>query len=55
MQVVGVGQWLATTWPSHGLPRGSGQMPNEGLKPNFKNKKNGPAKSGSPNCKLRRI
>jgi hypothetical protein len=27
--VVDMAQWLAATWPSHGLPRGSGKMPND--------------------------
>jgi hypothetical protein len=33
------GPMVGFQWPSHGLPRGSGKMPNEGPKPNFKNKK----------------
>jgi hypothetical protein len=43
--VDGVGQWLATTWPSYGLPCGSGKMPNEILKMNFQKLKR-PTKSG---------
>jgi hypothetical protein len=30
IQVVSVAQWFASTWPSHGLPRRRGKMPNEG-------------------------
>jgi hypothetical protein len=29
LQLVDVAQWLVSTWPSHGLPCGSGKMPNE--------------------------
>jgi hypothetical protein len=47
VQVVGVAQWLASMWPSHGLPRGSGKMPNEGPRTEIsKKKKGGSAKSG---------
>jgi hypothetical protein len=35
--VVDVAQWLAATWPSHGLPRGSGKMPNDIPRTNLKN------------------
>jgi hypothetical protein len=35
MQVVGMGQWFPTMWPSHGLPHGNEKMPNEGLKSDF--------------------
>jgi hypothetical protein len=30
VQLVGMAQWLVSTWPSHGLPCGSGKIPNEG-------------------------
>jgi hypothetical protein len=39
------GQWLDAMWPSHGLPHGSGKMPNEGPKKISKIKK----KWGPPN------
>jgi hypothetical protein len=32
---VDVAQWLVVTWPSHGLPRGSGKMPNDNPRTNF--------------------
>jgi hypothetical protein len=35
VQVVSVAQWLAAMWPSHGLPLGNGQMPNEGPRTKF--------------------
>jgi hypothetical protein len=37
VQVGDVGECLAATWPSHGLPCGSGQMPNEGQLPEIQN------------------
>jgi hypothetical protein len=46
VQLVGMAQWLAATWPSHGLPRGSGKMPNEGPRTEFKKKKK---MAGPPN------
>jgi hypothetical protein len=46
VKVVGMAQWFASTWPSHGLPRGNGKCPMRARKLNFKNKKGGLAKSG---------
>jgi hypothetical protein len=39
VQVVDVAQWLDSTWPSHGMPCGSGKMPNEGPRTKFQKKK----------------
>jgi hypothetical protein len=36
--MVDVAQWLATTWPSHGMPHGSGKMPNDNSRMNFQKK-----------------
>jgi hypothetical protein len=32
VHVIDVAQWLVSTWPSHRLSRGSGKLPNEGLR-----------------------
>jgi hypothetical protein len=49
VQVVVVAQCLVSTWPSHGLPCGSGKIPNEGLRTEFqKNKIVGPPNLAEP-------
>jgi hypothetical protein len=35
IQVVEVAQWFPATWPSHGLPCGNGNIPNEGPRTKF--------------------
>jgi hypothetical protein len=35
VQLIDVAQWLDATWPSHGLPRSSGKMSNEGPRNKF--------------------
>jgi hypothetical protein len=38
VQLVDMAQWLASMWPSHGLPRGSGKMPNDNPRMKFQKK-----------------